>query len=162
MYSRYGDDPQKSIRVPEHYGGSAFSQRPKESSAFVHKEIAKPSRQGDFLEKASPAADRLLRSDLPEEKIPDVPKLPDVPEVSATAPENEAEPATSAEKTLTHVPAGGTVNFAALRRLLDGKGDGGEQGDQDRLLLLGLILLLSRGQEESDILLWLSLLLLCG
>lgn len=34
--------------------------------------------------------------------------------------------------------------------------------DFDQLLILGLILLLSRGEEGNDIVLWLALLLLCG
>ena len=32
MYSRYGENPQKNIRLPEHYGGSAFSQKPNENA----------------------------------------------------------------------------------------------------------------------------------
>jgi hypothetical protein len=41
-----------------------------------------------------------------------------------------------------------------------GKLSGGKDGD--RVLLLGLILLLSQGERESDMVLWLILLLLCG
>jgi hypothetical protein len=102
-----------------------------------------------------------LRADRAEETIEEEAVLSDSPTVfdASSLEENGEEkvPPTEKEK----APSASPFNFAALRRLFGGKeGDGGD--DQDRLLLLGLILLLSRTEGDSDILLWLSLLLLCG
>lgn len=161
MYSRYGNDPKRPIRLPEHYGGSTFSQKPTEPISIPKREPVRAYPRG-VEEKASPVADRLLRADRAEETIIDdeplMPIPPTVPDVfSAEEEEDEKVPPTEKEK----APSASPFNFAALRRLFGGKeGDGGD--DQDRLLLLGLILLLSRTEGDSDILLWLSLLLLCG
>jgi hypothetical protein len=160
MYSRYGNDPKRPIRLPEHYGGSTFSQKPTEPISVPKREPVKTYPHG-VEEKASPVADRLLRADRAEETIEEEAVLFDSPTVfdASSLEENGEEkvPPTEKEK----APSASPFNFAALRRLFGGKeGDGGD--DQDRLLLLGLILLLSRTEGDSDILLWLSLLLLCG
>ncbi len=155
MYSRYGENPQKNIRLPEHYGGSAFSQKPNEPIAIPKKETPHlPIRDG-FGEKASPTAERFLRTERSEEKPIErdalsLPETPPIESPTSAATEESAKPSPISP-----------IHFDALRRLLGGKmGELGE--DSDRLLLLGLILLLSRTEGESDILLWLSLLLLCG
>ena len=57
------------------------------------------------------------------------------------------------------VPTGAFSWLPSLGQML-GKLGGGKDGD--RVLLLGLILLLSQGEHESDMVLWLILLLLCG
>lgn len=160
MYSRYGNDSKRPVRLPEHYGGSAFSQQPTEPISVSKREPARAYPRGGVEEKASPVADRMLRADATEEIIDDVLPISPVPASSAVvdemAEEKEAEqsPTHSTEKKLPTSP----INFEGIRRLLGGVG----AGEQDRLLLLGLILLLSRSGEDSDILLWLSLLLLCG
>lgn len=163
MYSRYQDNSKRPIRLPEHYGGSAFSQRPTEPTPTPKREPARSFPRDGVGEKASPVADRLLRAEAAEEKkndipfeppIPVVPPVPDLPK-EPMEDEEEKTPAPHVEKRSTS----SLINFDGLRRLLGG-GEG--EGDQDRLLLLGLILLLSRTEGDSDILLWLSLLLLCG
>ncbi len=159
MYSRYGDNSKRPVRLPEHYGGSAFSQQPTAPIPVPKREPPRPLPRDGVEEKASPVADRLLRADRPEERIDDVPSAPAIPDEIIEEKEEEEEkiPAPPPEKSLVTSP----FNFGALRRLFGGKeGEGGD--DQDRLLLLGLILLLSRTEGDSDILLWLSLLLLCG
>lgn len=155
MYSRYGNDPKRPVRLPEHYGGSTFSQQPTAPVSVPKREPTPPLFRDGIGEKASPVADRLLRAERAEEEMPDV--LPDTSEeVVEEKQEIEEKEPTPPQKSSTAFP----FNFGALRRLFGGKEGAGD--DQDRLLLLGLILLLSRTEEDSDILLWLSLLLLCG
>lgn len=158
MYSRYGNDSSRPVRLPEHYGGSAFSQQPTNPIPIPRREPPRPMPRDGVGEKASPAADRLLRAETIEKEGIDAQSLPDVPELPEEKEEEKEERNMTApsEKSLTASP----FNFGALRRLFGSKEGEGE--DQDRLLLLGLILLLSRTEGDSDILLWLSLLLLCG
>ena len=155
MYSRYGNDPKRPVRLPEHYGGSTFSQQPTAPVSVPKREPTPPLFRDGIGEKASPVADRLLRAERAEEEMLDV--LPDTPEEVV----EEEKEIVEKEPTPPQKPSGTLpFNFGALRQLFgtrEGKGD-----DQDRLLLLGLILLLSRTEGDSDILLWLSLLLLCG
>ena len=155
MYSRYGENPPKNIRLPEHYGGSAFSQKPNEAIVIPKKETPHIPTRESFGEKASPTAERFLRTDIPTEKPieRDAVSLPEAPQAESLASVETEEK----QKTPTAHP----LHFDALRSLLGGK-EGKLGEDSDRLLLLGLILLLSRTEGESDILLWLSLLLLCG
>ena len=169
MYSRYGGDSNRSVRLPEHYGGSAFSQMPTEPITVAKRESPKHFLRNGIEEKASPTVDRMMRAEATEEIHDNVLPLQTFPDVvDAVAERNEEQekkeepqekeegkpPVPSAEKKLPTFP----INFEGLRRLFDGGGE----GEQDRLLLLGLILLLSRSGEDADILLWLSLLLLCG
>lgn len=158
MYSRYGNDAKRSVRLPEHYGGSAFSQQPTAPISVPKREPVKPFPRDGIGEKASPVADRLLRAESIGEKNTDIPEMPTVPDISNEEIEEEKEtPTPSTEKK----PIVSPFNFDALRRLFGGR-EGEKREDQDRLLLLGLILLLSRTEGDSDVLLWLSLLLLCG
>lgn len=163
MYSRYGNDAKRPVRLPEHYGGSAFSQQPTAPITIPKREPTRPLSRDGIEEKASPVADRLLRADRPQEKTEDIlPEVLDIPDTADEIVEEKEEREEKDEKTppspeKPSFPS--PINFAGLRRLLGG-GEG--DGDQDRLLLLGLILLLSRTEGDSDILLWLSLLLLCG
>ena len=168
MYSRYGDDSRRHVRLPEHYGGSAFSQMPTAPATVSQKEFFRAPTRGGVEEKASPTADRFLRSEPSEEANNDA-----TVERAPTANAADLSNAAALEQTLDEaekeaIPVSqekdarsSAINFAGLRRLLGGvEGERGE--DNDRLLLLGLILLLSRTEGDSDILLWLSLLLLCG
>ena len=159
MYSRYGDIPKRPVRLPEHYGGSAFSQKPTEAITVSKREPTKSYPHSGVEEKASPAANRLLHADAVPEETDDCLSYSDVPMISTTV-EDETEvkedvPALAADKKTPVSP----LNLEGIRRLFSGA-DG--EADHDRLLLLGLILLLSRTEGDSDILLWLSLLLLCG
>ena len=155
MYSRYGNDSKRPVRLPEHYGGSAFSQQPTNPIPIPKREPTRPILHDGVGEKASPVANRLLRAEATEEEtvenfLPSRP-LEEEPE------EEEKKPSPTSEKSSVASP----LNFGALRRLFGNK-EGEHAEDQDRLLLLGLILLLSRNEGDSDVLLWLSLLLLCG
>lgn len=163
MYSRYGDHSKRPVRLPEHYGGSAFSpsqQLPTEPITVPKREQHRQFPRENIGEKASPIADRLLRAEAAEETTIDIPPETfdvDTPERTAEqVDETEEKPSTSPVEKRTGIPP---INFEGLRHLLGG-GEG--DADKDRLLLLGLILLLSRTEGDSDVLLWLSLLLLCG
>ena len=163
MYSRYGDNGNRSVRLPEHYGGSVFQQLPTEPIPVPKRELPRPYPRDGIGEKASPVADRLLRAEVEQEREVDVPSalnvptMLDVPEAPKDLKDEkeEAPSSCSVDKKTTAFP----IHFEGLRRLLGGEGG---DGDRDRLLLLGLILLLSRTEGDSDVLLWLSLLLLCG
>ena len=156
MYSRYSNDAKRPVRLPEHYSGSAFSQSPTEPVKIPQREPTKPFSREAIGEKVSPIADRMLRVETIEETINDVPSpKPAPPIVEQDEVEREESSMPSIEKKTLASP----FNFEGLRRIFGGAGGDGEQ---DRLLLLGLILLLSRTEGDSDILLWLSLLLLCG
>ena len=159
MYSRYGDNGKRPIRLPEHYGGSTFQQLPTEPIPVSKREVPRQYPRDGVGEKASPVAERLLRAETTEEKGAEAffeSSPPDEflnPEESLTQRDEQTQSIPTEKKTTPP-----TVNFEGLRRLLGGEGE----GDKDRLLLLGLILLLSRTEGDSDVLLWLSLLLLCG
>ena len=159
MYSRYGDSGKRSIRLPEHYGGSVFQQLPTEPIPVPKREVPKSYTKEGIGEKASPVAERLLRSEVQDEKQADLYNEDSVSNLNLRF----EEPLNELEEKMQDAPtekktALSTINFDGLRRLLGGDGE----GDKDRLLLLGLILLLSRTEGDSDVLLWLSLLLLCG
>ena len=171
MYSRYGDNSKRPIRLPEHYGGSVFSQSqqlPTEPVSVHKKESGRPFSKDGVSEKVSPVADRLLRAEAAQENagIDDTASIASESCVSPISPVSDAPEKTTEEQDekaptppVDRKTPSSLINFDGLRRLLGGK-EG--EGDQDRLLLLGLILLLSRTEGDSDILLWLSLLLLCG
>ena len=156
MYSRYGNDSKRPVRLPEHYGGSAFSQQPTNPIPVPKREPARPLLHDGVGEKASPVADRLLRAEALEEEAVEGFLAPNSLDEDVEKKE-EKTPISASEKPSVASP----LNFGALRRLFVNK-EGESTEDQDRLLLLGLILLLSRTEGDSDVLLWLSLLLLCG
>lgn len=159
MYSRYGDSGKRSIRLPEHYGGSVFQQLPTEPIPVPKREVPRSYTKEGIGEKASPVAERLLRSEVQDEKQADLYNEDSVSNLNLRF----EEPLNELEEKMQDAPTEKkatppSINFEGLRRLLGGDGE----GDKDRLLLLGLILLLSRTEGDSDVLLWLSLLLLCG
>ena len=159
MYSRYEDKGKSPIRLPEHYGGSTFSQLPTEPISIPKREPPRPISREGIGEKASPIAERMMRAEVAEKESIDPAPAVESSSIHDEALLEEEEKKTPVVVEKTHLAP--PFNFGALRRLFSSKeGDGGE--DQDRLLLLGLILLLSRTEGDSDILLWLSLLLLCG
>lgn len=160
MYSRYDDNAKRSVRLPEHYGGSAFSNTPTEPFSIPRKEPARFYQRDGVGEKASPVADRLLRAEALEKEKNEPSLESPVPDVHPLIKETEEEKEEKASQPpIEKKPFASPINFEGLRHLFGGS-EG--EGDKDRLLLLGLILLLSRTEGESDILLWLSLLLLCG
>ena len=135
MYSRYEARRESPIRLPENYSGTAFSGRPSPDSADTHRvEIAKPSPLGAVY--PSP----------PPHKEPPKPLLPaELPVPAHNDGHKESPPPVS------HAPA---LPLHVGVPFLHGIGF-------EELLILGLILLLSHTDEQSDVILWLALLLFC-
>lgn len=132
MYSRFQDRASRPIRVPENYGGCAFS--------------------------ASPKAAR----DLPPTPQPEPPTHSDAPPFPSHAPSSPAsEPPQEAP---AHTPLEETSVVSAPqsppRPPLSLPFTHGWSFDE--LLLLGVMILLSRNEEESDVLPFFALLLFCG
>jgi len=159
MYSRYHDRADTGIRIPAHYSGCAFSEVRTEEPPSRFLEIAKPSprqmppRERD--EKQSmpadmPPAHAVRLSEDADAKKPPFDEKKEECEAQADAVASVAKEA---------VPTGAFSWLPSLGQMLGNLG-GGKDGD--RVLLLGLILLLSQGERESDMVLWLILLLLCG
>ncbi|MBQ8311474.1 MAG: hypothetical protein IJX80_10730 [Clostridia bacterium] len=151
MYSRYSNRPEKPIRIPEHYSGCAFSEYRTEDAPTRTLGVAKPSPPPQ-----EPPSPTILV--VPTEPPPSVSQEPQahrkedeeclLPHASKEAPSKPKEEARPAMKSLL----GGF-----------GKGLTFSKGlDFDQLLILGLILLLSHSEQDSEIVWWLGLLLLCG
>lgn len=146
MYSRYSNQREKPIRVPEHYSGCAFSDiRPTDSSLKVHS-----------IDKQEPTAP----PPPPVCKIP-IPAEPSPPSEVMTAEKGqETYAVANTNHTAKQAKALPAIHnpFASL-----GKGLSLADGlDFDQLLILGLILLLSHSGQDTEIIWWLGLLLLCG
>ena len=142
MYSRYHARADAPVRIPENYGGTAFSEPTEERGESLHRiDVAKPTPRTDVPppETAMPAPPRTLllppvRSSA--EKIPTpTEKEHSEPSVSLSEPVHG--------KSIKNFPFGHGIGF-------------------DELLLLGLIVLLSGSEQGSDTVLWLALLLFMG
>ena len=149
MYSRYSNRSEKPIRLPEHYSGCAFSEYRSEEAPTRAFGVAKPS--------------------------PPPPKPPTVIQDTSTEEESFplpidplAEPSFAQGTSIpinANVPEKKESTLPAMKHLLGGFGKGlsfSKGLDFDQLLILGLILLLSHTEQDSDIVWWLGLLLLCG
>ena len=146
MYSRYSqkDEP---LQIPEHYSGCAFPTQKNKPTSLP----ARPS--SSFLEVGKPAT---------------TPPIPDKQEYASTPPRDEIHtpckesPAVTTEKKCDEET---THTSAPIPRLLGNLGSAFPFSHGlgfEELLILGLIILLSRGEEESDLILLLGLLLFCG
>ncbi|MBR3895382.1 MAG: hypothetical protein IKJ35_09625 [Clostridia bacterium] len=138
MYSRYHDRP---VPVPENYGGIAFSETAPPKEMSPHRlDVAKPT--------PPPATEGKDTSVMPPPpKAVKLPPKPDVP-LAPSREEAKAElPEPSEKASETHLD--GRLRFLRGMRF-------------DDLLLLALLLMLSENGTESDVVLWLALLLFCG
>ena len=140
MYSRFPRDSDRPIRLPEHYSGCAFSAHspsdPTPERAHAEPEPPfSPSSAGpeEQADEGVPCEAESRPVGLPKPAIPD--------------PIRTQEPAA--------LPAGLQTLFGGRLPAFPG-GMGFEE-----LLLLGLILLLSHNDRQSDVVLWLALLLFC-
>ena len=147
MYSRFSGQPsmpEKPIQIPEHYSGCAFSQGIKPS------EPPKPEKQAPpaFLEVAKPTPPEKAESE----------EEPNTPIQWQIKPNEDLAPVSS-HPTAHHQSASPFSNlFGSLGSAFPfSHGLGFEE-----LLILGLIIMLSRNENESDIVLLLGLLLFCG
>lgn len=139
MYSRYDISREKKLRLPENYGGCAFSERHTRSEPQRQLDIATPSREPhDESRKQAPVA-------APSEKPQQT--LPVLSERLGERCENEACAKTSRLSDTDH-------KALAKKNFPFGHGIGFEE-----MLLIGVIALLSESENGNDLLLWLMLLL---
>ncbi len=171
MYSRYDHRQEHPIKLPENYGGTAFSETAQTPPRPVTRdlpprqlEIGKPTPPSDRPTAEMPPPPRPIvlpppkkeweapRQELPTQYSASVPKETLVDPTSLPHEKSVSDRPTSSllqpfEGLFSH--AGHTFPFA------HGIGF-------DELLIIGLILLLSRTEQDSDAVLWLALLLFCG
>lgn len=134
MYSRYHGRLDEGIHVPENYSGCAFAEP----------ERTQPSAPPRQIEVAKPTP---------------TPPPPEPPEVEKRTEEAERETASAHEETRPTAvlsPIGGFLGPLG-KHFPFSHGMGFEE-----LLLIGLILLLSQSGVDSEVVLWLALLLFCG
>jgi len=138
MYSRYHDRP---VPVPENYGGVAFSETAAPKDAVAHRlDVAKPTPPPVFEGRDTALMPRPPRT----VRLPPGEDLPS-PEASGEAEtESEASSVDSSER--------GGIGISRFLRAMR----------FDDLLLLALLLMLSENGTDSDVVLWLALLLFCG
>lgn len=135
MYSRYPGRLDRPVQLPEHYSGCAFS-------------ASAPSRIPTDLPPISVPYTPVPSPEPPDETDPP-PSPPPLPPSPDTPPEHKKGATPDA------LPEG-------LRALFGGRLPAFPGGMTfDELLLLGLILLLAHSEQQSDIILWLALLLFC-
>ena len=145
MYSRYPNRPERPLHIPKDYSGSAFSDCRTDTSSNHFLEVARPSP-------AVPPMDILPKEKSespPTEEKEESPLISTVSEASVASPpkKEKAELPAPFQGLFSHL--GASLPFA-----------NGMEFDQ--LLILGLILLLLKNEQDNDIVLWLGLLLLCG
>lgn len=171
MYSRYHDRPDRPLNIPENYSGCAFSEidaesmREEKPPASPHRiEIAKPTppepSPAPPLAPPPPRRALLPPPDLPHERD-------DAPPHTERRRESEHDghdrPHREGDEKKPSLPS---LELPSPFRSLFGKMGTAFPFSHgigfDELLLLGLILLLARNESDSDLILWLVLLLFCG
>ena len=140
MYSRYHKPSDTPIQLPENYGGVAFSETPafKSDAAppFHPLEVAKPS---------PPPPSEGRQTNTPTTPM----EAPPPPRSSPTTDHTSSTPPHATTTAL--LPMAGKDGFPFSH------GIGIEE-----LFIIALIILLSRNEQASDMVLWLTLLLFCG
>ena len=153
MYSKYSDKSDPDIRIPEHYSGCAFSNVKKAPAPYIGKnpstflEVGTPTPPSP----PTPPLQKFTEQPVAEEK----PVFIDPPqEITEPIPTEAATEKKQAIPTLG--PLSGLFgNIGSAFPFSHGIGF-------EELLILGMIILLSRNEGESDIVLLLGLLLFCG
>ncbi len=138
MYSRYHNRRDEPVRVPEHYGGTAFSERPQPPEPPHRLNVARPTPPEETPMPAPPHPAR-------------PPRLSETLREPPVTLSCDTCKAPEAEKPLSILPPLAAKGFPF------GHGIGSEE-----LLLIGLIVLLSGSEGGSDMVLWLALLLFLG
>lgn len=140
MYSRFSGKQERVVQLPEHYSGWAFDQAAEKRNESPQK---KPPLQGPEIAKPTPPPHREATAPVT------------APTEHEEALSSSAAPATIESEDGQSIPTG---LFGGLGKTFPfSHGIGFEE-----LLLLGLILLLARDEEDRDTVLWLGLLLFCG
>ncbi|MBQ7334856.1 MAG: hypothetical protein IJW92_00060 [Clostridia bacterium] len=162
MYSRYQYRPEKRIQIPDHYSGCAFSARQRGEEPMPHyPEVSRPTPRESTEEPAAlPLPPPVLLPSRPEEEEIHKPTSPDEEEPSCDESKHTQKEELHEQKKHSELPEPlknllGNMHIGKRMSFADGL-------DFDQLLILGLILLLANSEQDSDIVLWLGLLLLCG
>ncbi len=157
MYSRYDHRETRPIRLPENYGGTAFSDRPPSAKPTPREPIPSP-RQLE-IGKPSPPPSRPVEPDPPPvPKPPITEEAREEPPRSLPAPSGLISSKDTDAKAVSAPPSPLQGVFGHLGHTFPFAHGMGF----DELLIIGLIILLSRNEQESDVVLWLALLLFCG
>ena len=171
MYSRYHNRSDTPIQVPENYGGCAFSETGGDggSIAPMHRiDVAKPTPFAPDEERTASedkiASDKImppppspdsLTCALPQRREP----LREEPEAAQTVAHTHGQDAPDrSDRSHRDLPAPLHTLFGKLGSAFPFSHGIGF----DELLILGVILLLARNEDDSDLILWLVLLLFCG
>ena len=161
MYSRFPERP--PIRVPEHYSGCAFTER--KDARYAAQDLP-PKQPPAGLEIGKPTAPPQKPTSQPTQEFllpPPVAKAPpDRCTPPAPPPSTESEP----PKDNPPPPPPPPPAMQTFQNLFGHLGNAFPFSHGigfDELLILSLILLLSRnGEQDSDLILLLGLLLFCG
>lgn len=147
MYSRSQDRSGAPIRVPEHYSGCAFSNtRP----SPPHKQD--PTPQKPPLHHPTPTKPSPPPRKAPEEH----PFVAHTPPPALLLPPVSAPPKEEPKSMLPSKPIGSLLgSIGSAFPFSHGIGF-------DEILIIGLIILLARSGQDSEMILWLALLLFCG
>ena len=180
MYSRYHDRPERSIQIPENYSGCAFSETgvpidaPQRGTSGTHRiDVGKPSPR-ETAESVTPS-ERPIAPPPPRQILLPPPsaheEAHDAPESSRSdrGETPDAVPASIGGEPTEKKPGGphpASRDLPSPFRNLFGRMGSAFPFSHgigfDELLILGLILLLARNDSDSDLILWLVLLLFCG
>ena len=149
MYSRYHDRPERPVTLPENYSGCAFSAyRDTKNDAASHRiDVAKPTPPPEAVATNMPPPPRPVL-------------LPPAERPATEPPKKDPPPPAPCEEATAH-PA----PKASLHGLFDNLGRAFPLSHGfgfDEILIIGLIFLLANNDRDSDLILWLALLLFCG
>ena len=168
MYSRYDHREDRPIRLPENYGGTAFSEShapqkasPRDSAPPRQLEIGKPTPPPNRPLSDMPVPPRPISlPPLQEEKV-----RAELPPTALPAPAPPVQDEKDLSKAPPHADRRPTAFLQPFQGLFGHMGNAFPFGHGigfDELLIIGLMILLSRTEQESDVVLWLALLLFCG
>ena len=146
MYSRANNRSEHPIRIPEHYSGCAFSGSKSEKS---------PPKEDHFPPRRYPEAAKPTPPKVPREEISPVQPSPSTTSQSFSAPIPIPPPQKEKPPTAPQPFQGLLGSIGSAFPFSHGLGF-------DELLIIGLILLLGHTSQDSDMILWLALLLFCG
>ena len=147
MYSRSQDRSGSPIRVPEHYSGCAFSTARPPQPKKQEEAPPRPPLRHPAPAKPSPP---------PVETREEPPHVTHASSPALLLPPISAPPKEDPKALLPPKPVG--TLFGSIGSAFPFSHGIGF----DELLIIGLILLLARSGQDSDMILWLALLLFCG
>ena len=146
MYSRANSRTEQPIRIPEHYSGCAFGSTKSDLSPKKEEHFS-PRRYPEPAKPTPPKPTQDFHS-------PQHSSSPSIP-ISLPVPTSIPHPQKEKPPTAPQPIQGLLGSIGSAFPFSHGLGF-------DELLIIGLILLLGRNSQDSDMILWLALLLFCG